>query len=121
MSPFCRSRFQQIAEEKAAVLHAKHRSKVHLAFVFRDRNELLAMACNRIGSRSRGAGFSDFTIHAERAVLRQVDARKLRGATLVVIRISTHGELMNSSPCEGCQCHIQKCIRKYGLRRVYYS
>ena len=80
------------------------------------------MAMNKVGSRSRGAGFSDFTIHAESAVLKQVgDISKLRGATLVVIRVSVTGELRNSKPCAECTCHLNKCIKEYGLNRVYYS
>lgn len=95
---------------------------MHVAMIFGRGKNLLAMAMNKVGSRSSGAGFSACMIHAERAVLKRVgDISKLRGATMVVIRISTTGELRNSKPCSECECHLKKCIREYGLRRVYYS
>ena len=93
-----------------------------MAFVFGPRQTLLAMAINKVGSRSLGAGFSGCMIHAERAALKAVgDIRKLQGATLVVIRVGRTGDLKNSEPCYECRRHLEKCIRCYGLRRVFYS
>jgi len=81
------------------------------------------MATNSIGSRSRGCGYDDRSIHAERAVLKKLgDYTKLAGAILVVIRISRGtNELVASEPCEHCRPHMEKCVKEYGLRRVYYS
>jgi hypothetical protein len=28
---------------------------------------------------------------------------------------------MYSKPCHGCECHISKLMRLYGLKRVFYS
>jgi hypothetical protein len=122
MAPFRREDFTPIAESMAESLHRRHKSHVHIAFVYGPRQNLLAMASNKVGSRSNGAGFSDHTIHAERAALKAVgDIRKLQGATLVVIRIGIQGELKYSAPCSECRRHLEKCMRCYGLRRVFYS
>lgn len=104
-------------------LNRRHTTNVHIAMVFvQGKTTPIASAMNKVGTRSNGAGFSDYTIHAERAVLKKVgDITKLRGATLVVLRISGTGELRNSQPCSECKCHLDKCIKSYGLRRVYYS
>ena len=95
---------------------------VHIAMILK-RGKMMEMATNRIGSRIRGCGYDDRSIHAERAVLKKVgDYTKLDGAILIVFRISRGtNELVNSRPCEGCQPHLDKCVREYGLRRVYYS
>jgi len=87
------------------------------------RGKIVEMATNSIGSRSRGCGYDDRSIHAERAVLKKLgDYTKLAGAILVVIRISRGtNELVASEPCEHCRPHMEKCVKEYGLRRVYYS
>lgn len=108
--------------EKFVHWHARTRTKLHIALLYGRRGKLLGIATNRVGSRSRGAGFMEATIHAERAVLKSVgDINLLRGATLVVMRISTAGELVNSKPCHACSRHLEKAMKKYGLARVYYS
>lgn len=95
---------------------------VHIAMVLK-RGKMLEMATNAIGSRNRGCGYDDRSIHAERAVLKKVgDYTKLAGAILIVMRISRGtNELVQSEPCEGCRPHLEKCVKDYGLRRVYYS
>lgn len=98
-----------------------HTTELHVAFVLK-RNKILGIATNRIGSRSRGCGYSTRTIHAERAVLKKVDRRDLRGAELIVVRLSNNRlDLKGSEPCHSCKCHLQKCFEEDGLRAVYYS
>lgn len=102
--------------------HARTRTQLHIAILYGRRGKVLGIATNRVGSRSRGAGFMEATIHAERAVLKSVgDVTQLRGATLVVFRINTLGQLGNSKPCHACSRHLEKAMKKYGLMRVYYS
>jgi hypothetical protein len=85
-------------------------------------NKVLASAINRAGSRSRGAGYSDWTIHAERAVVKRLgDISQLRGATLIVVRYNKKGQMLNSKPCHDCELFLEKCMRDYGLRKVIYS
>jgi hypothetical protein len=100
----------------------KHTTQAHVAVVIH-RGKVLSIASNSVGSRSRGCGYQERTIHAERAVLKKVgDTSKLNGAILVVIRISRGlKEVVNSEPCHSCKCHLEKCMREHGLRQVYYS
>jgi tRNA(Arg) A34 adenosine deaminase TadA len=90
---------------------------VHVAILFRGR-KILAIGQNRVSSRF---GPDRVTIHAEADAIRQLgDVSKLRGATLVVIRLSSTG-LGYSAPCPACARLIQKCQRVYGLRGVLHS
>ena len=114
--------YQDIAVEYASRASSLMRTSLHVAFVYGRGGILLAMSTNRLGTRSRGAGFSRYTIHAERAALKAVgDVSLLRGAVLVVVRVSKNGELLYSEPCYECRPHLEKAMDKYGLRRVYYS
>lgn len=98
-----------------------HKTYLHYAQVLK-RNKVLAVARNSIGSRSRGCGYSDATLHAERAVVKKLgDTSKLNGATLVVWRVTETGDLRPSKPCPDCQLFLDKCMRDYGLRKVIYS
>lgn len=116
------SDYEAIAKDYAIRASTSMSTSLHIAFIYARSGVMIAMSTNRIGSRSRGAGYSRNTIHAERAVIKMVgDNSLLRGATLVVVRVNKRGELLGSMPCHECQCHLNKAIDKYGLRRVYYS
>ena len=95
---------------------------VHVAMVLK-RGKLIDMATNWIGSRTSGCGYDNLSIHAERAVIKKIgDHTKLNGAILIVFRISRgKKEMVDSTPCKGCQPHLEKCVKEYGLRRVYHS
>ena len=98
-----------------------HRTQYHQA-VITLRNKLLAVGHNAVGSRSKGAGYSDHTIHAERAVVKNLgDLSLLRGATLIVYRYNAHDRLLDSKPCHECHLFLEKCMKDYGLRKVIYS
>ena len=98
-----------------------HRTYFHQAMITK-RNKILAIAHNSVGSRSRGCGYSDQTIHAEKAVVKQLgDISKLKGATLYVYRYNSLGDLRDSKPCSDCQLFLDKCIKEYGLRKVIFS
>ena len=100
---------------KTGIAHTHHATIVK-------RNKVLASAMNKAGSRSMGCGYSDWTIHAERAVVKRLgDISQLRGATLIVVRYNRHGEMLNSKPCHDCELFLEKCMRDYGLRKVVYS
>jgi hypothetical protein len=108
-------------------LVSAHNISIHVAFIVK-RGQILAKATNKIGSRSRGAGYSDCSIHAERAVVKELGNFDLmRGAALYVIRISRSKELhgseriKNSEPCHDCHLFLTKCHEKYGLKKVFYS
>jgi hypothetical protein len=103
-----------------------HNTSLHVAILIK-RGKVLAQATNRIGSRSRGAGFSSLTIHAERNVVKQLgDISQLRGADLYVVRISKSLTdappiFQSSKPCHDCEKFLVKCMREYGLNNVYYT
>ena len=84
--------------------------------------KVIASSRNRVGSRSRGCGYSDQTIHAERAAVKSLgDTSQLRGCILTVVRINKQGMILNSEPCYDCIKFLEKCIKKYGLLKVMYS
>lgn len=99
----------------------KHNTHLHRAVIVK-RGKILAEATNNVGSRSMGAGFSNSTIHAERAVVKKLgDTNKLRGADLYVFRVGATESSRFSQPCPDCQNFLKKCQREYGLRCVFYS
>jgi hypothetical protein len=106
---------------KAACMKTNFR-KVHIAMLVK-RGKLLGIATNYVGSRTSGCGYDTLSIHAERALLKKIgDYKKLDGATMIVIRISSRiNAVGDSRPCETCQPHMKKCMREYGMKCVYYS
>ena len=98
-----------------------HTTRLHVAILEKNGKEI-ARSRNRVGTRSRGAGWNDSTIHAECAVVKQLgDTSKLRGCVLTVVRISKDNEIRCSKPCHACHKFLVKCMREYGLRKVLYS
>ena len=98
-----------------------HRTSLHYARILK-RGKSIAEARNSIGSRSKGCGYSDQSIHAERAVVKRLgDLSQLNGCVLLVVRINKQGDFLNSKPCADCQKFLEKCMRDYGLRKVVYS
>ena len=116
------SRF--IADERTIKMELAHRTKVHLAILVK-RGKIIAEATNRIGTRSRGSGYSERTIHAEKNVVKKLgNTDLLRGADMYVMRFGKgehRGDFMCSKPCHDCQCFLEKCMREYGLKNVYYT
>ena len=99
----------------------RHKTQAHIALIVK-RGKVIAVAGNSIGSRSKGCGYDARSIHAERAVLKKVNYRDLDGAILIVGRLlKGEKKLGNSEPCHTCKCHLEKCMREYGLKTVYYS
>jgi hypothetical protein len=97
-----------------------HNTFLHVAALVK-RGKVIAVAQNRVGSRSKGSGYSNQTIHAERAVVKKLgDISKLKDATLCVWRISAVN-VLPSKPCSECQVFLEKCMSQYGLRCVQYS
>jgi hypothetical protein len=94
---------------------------LHYATIEKHGKEI-ASSRNRVGSRSRGCGWSNNTIHAERAAVKSLgDTSQLRGCVLKVVRINKQGKILNSEPCYDCIKFLEKCIKKYGLLKVLYS
>ncbi len=114
-----------LKDPRTTKLHKQHRTSVHIAILVR-RGKIISMASNRIGSRSRGAGYSKFSIHAEKNVIKTLgDLRMLKGCDLYVMRIPKSNSeapgFQSSKPCHSCQVFLEKCMREYGLRNVLYT
>ena len=113
-----------LSDPRTTNLKFVHRTQVHLAILVK-RGKVIAQASNRIGSRSKGVGFSDKTIHAERNCVRQLgDISQLRGADMYIMRVSKDSDnpvFMGSKPCHECEVFLEKCIREYGLKKVFYT
>jgi len=118
---------QFLNDPRTTNLRNVHRMSIHLTIVVK-RGAVIAKATNRVGTRSRGSGFSTRTIHSEKAAIKDLgDISKLRGADMYVMRMSREvnedGEchFMNSKPCPDCELFLEKCMREYGLKNVYYT
>lgn len=104
---------------------------LHVAVIV-SRGKVIAEATNRIGYRSIHNKTYNNTyirepknIHAEENVVRVLgDKSKLKGADMYVMRFGrgeNQDKFINSKPCAKCECFLNKCIDKYGLRIVYYT
>ena len=98
-----------------------HNTSYHYAELFL-RNKLLATARNKVGTPSRGCGWSANSLHAEMAVVKKLgDMNKLDGCILVVRRLNRHNEVLNSKPCKTCEKFLLKCMAKHKLLKVMHS
>lgn len=103
-----------------------HFASIHVAVLMK-RGKIIAQATNGFGSRSRGSGYSQSSIHAEKNVVKELgNIHTIRGSDMYIVRISrdTKSEGLNqfvgSKPCCQCKVFLEKCIREYGLKNVYY-
>jgi hypothetical protein len=103
-----------------------HNGSIHVAVLMK-RGKIIAQATNEFGSRSRGSGYSDRSIHAERNVVKEIgNIQNIRGAEMYVVRLSrnvncTDSPFAGSKPCAECAVFLGKCMREYGLKNVYYT
>ncbi len=118
---------QFLADPRTMNLRESHATSVHMAVLVK-RGKVLAQATNKVGSRSRGSGWSANTIHAERNVIKDLgDISQIRGADMYIMRFSKDRKrvgfdrFMGSKPCPSCQIFLEKCMREYGLKNVYYT
>ena len=101
-------------------------ASIHVAALMR-RGKIVAYATDGFGSRSRGSGYSASSIHAERNVIKEFgNVHELRGLDMYVVRISRNyksegtNQFIGSKPCCQCKVFLDKCMREYGLKNVYY-
>ena len=101
--------------------HNTHLNHIVIAVLIK-RGRVIANSTNKIGTRSKGSGYSDYTIHAEKAVVKKLgDISKLRGATMYIWRISRLQIGLLSKPCHDCSIFLEKCKKQYGLKAVFYT
>ena len=125
MAAFIRS-LTDVVGELGPSLSQKHHTHTHIAFLIK-RGKIIAHASNILGTRMKGSGYNNRSLHAEVAVIKKVgDVRILEGADIFVFRWVPPGSTIitpvsNSCPCHSCNKFLTKCMKKYGLNRVYYS
>ena len=84
-------------------------------------NELLNIPQKKINNITFSKQNKILSRHAEENALRNVDTSQLCGASLYVVRTGYDNKFMNSKPCDKCMSIINTCMKKYGLKVVYYS
>ena len=58
------------------------------------------------------------SLHAEQAALLNVDWNKVKGCSILVMKISkTKGSLSNAKPCPMCY----KILKHVGIKKIYYT
>lgn len=104
-------------------LRLKHNASLHRAVLVK-RGRIIAEATNNYGSRSRGSGYSRSSIHAEKNVVKELgDISKLKGADMYIMRFTRSDpvDFVKSIPCSACMLFLEKCMKEYGLKNVYYT
>lgn len=90
------------------------------AVVFKS-GRILAEGKNRVGSSSRIKSRDKFvkcSIHAEADALSKLEYDKVKGASIIIVRINAGTKRMsNAKPCEVCQ----RMIYEKGIKKVYIS
>jgi len=114
-----------LSNPRTAGLKYAHFASIHVALLLK-RGKIIAEATNGYGSRSRGSGYCHSSIHAERNVVKQIgNIHELKGAEMYVVRISRtrdfNDPFVGSKPCAQCRVFLNKCIKEYGLKNVYYT
>lgn len=116
-----------IDNQRTLNLRYAHFASIHVAFLVK-RRRIIAQATNGFGSRSRGSGYSESSIHAEKNVVKYLgNIHELRGADMYIVRISRKSysegldQFIKSKPCKQCTVFLEKCMREYGLRHVFYA
>jgi hypothetical protein len=116
-----------LSNQRFIGLKYAHFASIHVALLVK-RGKIIAEATNGYGSRSRGSGYCANSIHAERNVVKEVgNIHELKGAEMYVVRISRATDhtmdypFIGSKPCAQCKVFLDKCMKEYGLKNVYYT
>jgi hypothetical protein len=125
--------FQYLMENvKPTICIDSTKTSIHYSAIV-NRGQILVATCNKVGYRCRKTregprytgknSYPACTIHAEIMAIRLLgDTSKLRGSELYVWRFNAKGDKpLNSKPCTECSCVLEKCMKEYGLKCVYYS
>lgn len=111
---------QELAENVPSKKERPMSTHLHIAVIMK-RGKILAWARNKCMTRSKTPCSGGHTIHAERnAIYKLGDHSKLKGSTMLVVRVLGSGLFGQSKPCESCTPHLKKCMDLYGMK-VFYS
>jgi hypothetical protein len=114
---------QFLTDPRTTSLKERHYASLHRAVLVK-RGQIIAIATNNYGTRSRGSGYSRSSIHAERNVVKVLgNVHELKGADMYIMRFSREEEMrfVKSTPCKACEKFLEKCMKEYGLKNVYYT
>ena len=101
---------QFLTDPRTTSLKEKHYASLHRAVLVK-RGQIIAMATNNYGTRSRGSGYSRSSIHAERNVVKTLgNIHELKGADMYIMRFSREEEMRfaKSTPCKACEKFLEK-------------
>ncbi len=119
MSKKCVRVIEKLAEDVPPKKERPLTTHYHMAIIMK-RGKVISEASNKCGTRSSGPYSGGHTIHAERNAIRMLgDHSKLKGATMLVVRVLADGSFGDSKPCESCTKHLKKFMDLYGLKVMY--
>lgn len=110
---------KELAEDVPPKKERRMTTHYHIALIMK-RGKVLTWATNKCMTRSKTPCSGGYTIHAERNAIHQLgDHSKLKGATMLVVRVLSDGSFGESKPCETCTPHLKKCMNLYGMKVLY--
>lgn len=110
---------EELAENVPSKKQRPMSTHYHIALIMK-RGKVLTWATNKCKTRSKTPCSGGYTIHAERNAIRQLgDHSKLKGSTMLVVRVLSNGSFGQSKPCETCTPHLKKCMDLYGMKVLY--
>ena len=94
--------------------------KLALGAVIFKGNRILSSGHNEIRSSSISNKYKKFknSLHAEQAAVLNIDWRRLKGASILVLKLSkVQKKLSNAKPCDMCL----QLLKTIGIKKIYYS
>lgn len=104
---------------KRAIEEAERSSyKLHLGAVIFKGKRILASGRNELRSSTVKHRKWKNSLHAEIAALTKLDWSTIKGASILVVKVSrTEGFLSNARPCDNCMA----TLKYVGIKTVYYT
>lgn len=110
---------EAIIEAQKSNLRCKHGS-----VIVKD-GKIVSRGYNKYTGYDRNGGaFANgkWTTHAEADAIHNCTKSNMKNADLYVVRFhSKTNEISNSEPCNDCKELIDRCIKKFKLKKVYYT
>jgi tRNA(Arg) A34 adenosine deaminase TadA len=106
---------------KRVAQQGDHRSPNHGAVLVKGGN-IISTAHNKWSYSSFGKRFRErdkgiSTLHAELAVVLNLDRAATQGTDIYVVRVGKTGEFKMSKPCTMCET----ALKHVGIKRIYYT
>lgn len=110
---------EAIAEAQKSDLRCKHGS-----VIVKD-GKIVAKGYNKYTGYDRNGGAyanGKWTVHAEADAIHNYTKSNMKNADLYVLRFHDKtNEISNSAPCHSCKELIDRCMKKFKLKKVYYT